>query len=162
MVNKQNLWFLTLFSLILVLSIYYLTISNDVLDKFKTSKAVSSSVEVTETDALAALKVTNEETLSSEMEALKEILLNESASVEEKNTAYEALKELNTNKGKEELLAKKIKETYNLDSIVKITADQIKVTAASKEHNTELANNIITLVQSEFKTNMFITIEFKS
>ena len=31
MINKQNLWFLTLFSLILVLSVYYVTRPNDLL-----------------------------------------------------------------------------------------------------------------------------------
>ena len=33
MLNKQNLWFITLFSLILILGIYYVTIPNDVLEK---------------------------------------------------------------------------------------------------------------------------------
>ena len=33
MINKQNLWFLTLFSLILVLSVYYITMPNDLLTK---------------------------------------------------------------------------------------------------------------------------------
>ena len=36
MINKQNLWFLTLFSLILVLSIYYLTMPDEVLKTVKT------------------------------------------------------------------------------------------------------------------------------
>ena len=31
MISKQNLWFLTLFSLILVLSVYYITMPNDLL-----------------------------------------------------------------------------------------------------------------------------------
>ena len=33
MINKQNLWFLTLFSLILILGVYYVTIPNDLLEK---------------------------------------------------------------------------------------------------------------------------------
>ena len=33
MINKQNLWFLTLFSLILVLSVYYVTMPNELLLK---------------------------------------------------------------------------------------------------------------------------------
>ena len=33
MINKQNLWFLTLFSLILVLSVYYVNIPNEILLK---------------------------------------------------------------------------------------------------------------------------------
>ena len=32
MINKKNLWFLTLFSLVLVLSIYYVTMPNEVFD----------------------------------------------------------------------------------------------------------------------------------
>ena len=31
MINKKNLWFLTLFSLILVLSIYYITMPSELL-----------------------------------------------------------------------------------------------------------------------------------
>ena len=31
MINKQNLWFLTLFSLILVLSVYYITMPSELL-----------------------------------------------------------------------------------------------------------------------------------
>ena len=44
MINKQSLWFLTLFSLILVLSVYYITMPNDLLltnsdrDEFKKAK----------------------------------------------------------------------------------------------------------------------------
>ena len=33
MINKQSLWFVTLFSLILVLSIYYVTMSDNSLEK---------------------------------------------------------------------------------------------------------------------------------
>ena len=35
MINKQTLWFLTLFSLILVLGVYYITMPNDLLEKVK-------------------------------------------------------------------------------------------------------------------------------
>ena len=39
MINKQNLWFLTLFSLILVLSVYYITMPNELLlSKTKTEE----------------------------------------------------------------------------------------------------------------------------
>ena len=35
MINKKNLWFLTLFSLVLVLSIYYVTMPNEIFDKYQ-------------------------------------------------------------------------------------------------------------------------------
>ena len=59
MINKQSLWFVTLFSLILVLSIYYVTISDNSLEKI-----LGNNLEET------AL-VSNETTLSSELVALR-------------------------------------------------------------------------------------------
>ena len=38
MISKQNLWFLTLFSLILVLSVYYITMPNDLLKDVEVSE----------------------------------------------------------------------------------------------------------------------------
>ena len=43
MINKQNLWFLTLFSLILVLSVYYITMPNDLLVGDKNNSVVTKS-----------------------------------------------------------------------------------------------------------------------
>ena len=41
MINKQKLWFLTLFSLILVLSVYYITMPSELLTTAKTSDKVA-------------------------------------------------------------------------------------------------------------------------
>ena len=41
MINKQKLWFLTLFSLILVLSVYYITMPNDLLVKSSNSEVTT-------------------------------------------------------------------------------------------------------------------------
>ena len=43
MINKQNLWFLTLFSLILVLSVYYITMPNDLLVSNVENKVTTKS-----------------------------------------------------------------------------------------------------------------------
>ena len=58
LINKQNLWFLTLFSLILVLSIYYLTMPDEVLKTVKTQdNNTKETVNIEESDALTALRV---------------------------------------------------------------------------------------------------------
>ena len=44
MINKNNLWFLTLFSLILILGVYYVTLPSDVLDKIKIKDKVEEPV----------------------------------------------------------------------------------------------------------------------
>lgn len=163
MINKQGLWFVTLFSLILVLSIYYVTIKDEDLLSL-TTNAVSENAEVvetTESSVLVSLRVQDEEEMMKEMEDLQTILLDDTASLQEKNDAYDSLQTLNSNKGKEEKLEKKIKDTYQLDSFVKIKNEQINVTVASKEHNTTLANNIIRTIQEEYEQKMYITVKFQ-
>ncbi|HBA37908.1 MAG TPA: hypothetical protein DCY94_04220, partial [Firmicutes bacterium] len=100
MLTKKNLWFLTLFCIILVMSIYYIAMPNDnagLVNRNVDSNGVKT--EVTESNTISALRVSREESLENEVSAIKEILLDESKSTEEKSDAYEALKELNANKG---------------------------------------------------------------
>ena len=94
MINKQNLWFLTLFSLIMVLSIYYLTMSDDTLSTLNVNSDVSDGTDVViseENDTLVALKVADEEELLARTEELESILLSDTATLQEKNDAYEEL-----------------------------------------------------------------------
>ena len=164
MINKQNLWFLTLFSLILVLSIYYFTLSDDTLATLKEESKTEevAKVEVDESDVIASLQVADDEEVLAKMEEYQNVLLDEKASSEEKNDAYDSLQQLNSNKGKEEEIEKKIKEKYNLESFTKIKDNQINVVIASNEHNNEIANNIIRTVQELFENKMYITVKFEA
>jgi len=164
MINKQNLWFITLFSLILVLSIYYVTMSDDALmalqEDVKTENV--STVEVQKSNVLVALRVEEEENVLAEIEKFQTILLDDAATIEEKNDAYNSLQTLNSNKGKEHEIENKIKETHKLESFVKIDGDQISVVIASNDHSTELANNIIRTVQQMYNSRMYITVKFQN
>lgn len=164
MINKQGLWFVTLFSLILVLGIYYVTVKDDDLLAMTANAPSESNAEVVETNessVLVSLRVKEEEELLAEMESLQTILLDNTASLQEKNDAYNSLQTLNANKGKEESLEKKIKEKYNLESFIKIKNEQISVTIASKEHNSSLANNIIRTIQEDYEKQMYIVVKFQ-
>ena len=48
--NKQNLWFLTLFSLILILGVYYITLPSDIFTN--STENVSSKVDINVSDCL--------------------------------------------------------------------------------------------------------------
>ena len=165
MINKQGIWFVTLFSLILVLGIYYVTMkdSDQLLDMATTSTINDTGevVETNESSVLVSLRVKDEEEMLKEMENLQTILLDNEASLQEKNDAYNSLQTLNVTKGKEESLEKKIKEKFNLESFIKIKNDQITVTVASKEHNNTLANNIIRAIQEEYENHMYIVVKFQ-
>ncbi len=164
MINKQGLWFVTLFSLILVLGIYYVTVKDDDLLALTASNTTQKEAEVVETNessVLVSLRVKEEEEMLAEMESLQTILLDNTASLQEKNDAYNSLQTLNANKGREESLEKKIKEKYQLDAFIKIKNEQISVTVAGKDHNSTLANNIIRTIQEEYETQMYIVVKFQ-
>ena len=174
MINKQNLWFLTLFSLILVLSVYYITMPNDLLiasnitnkeevveEDDDTTKDKDTISEVENTDTLTALRITLDEERDKEKEELKTTMTKEDATTEEKNNAYEELKYLATVEGEEEKLEKLIKEKHNLDSFVKVDSNTITVVAAKKKHDVTLANNIMRTIQGEYNTKKTITVKFE-
>ena len=167
MINKQNLWFITLFSLILMLGIYYVTMidSNETLNAITKSVnnevSEEASVEVDDNSILVALRVKEDEDVLAKMEELQTILLDEKATLEEKNDAYESLQSLNNNKGKEESIEKIIKESFSLNSFVKITGDKISIVINKSDHSAKIANDIIVKVQSLFKERMYISVKFQ-
>ena len=176
MINKQNLWFLTLFSLILVLSVYYITMPNDLLiassstDTKEEAKEEDNNTdttdentisEVDEADSLTALRVSLDEERDKEKEELKTTMTKEDATTDEKNNAYEQLKYLSVIEGEEEKLEKLIKEKHKLDSFVKIDNNTITVVAAKKKHDVTLANNIMRTIQAEYDTKKTITVKFE-
>ena len=166
MINKQNLWFLTLFSLILVLSVYYITMPNDLLTQAveveeKDNKKDEVVETVEEISSLTAMRVSLEEERQSMMDDLQEQLTSDVISSEEKNNAYEQLKYLNTLQSKEEELEKKIKKELKLDSFVKIDNNNVSVVCVSSKHDNSLANNIMRLIQSGYEEKMYITVKFQ-
>ena len=117
MINKKSIWFLTLFSLILVLSVYYITMPSELListnGNYNENEEEKNITNITESTALVALRVEAEEELLKEMENLQ-LILNGDGSIEEKNQAFDKMKQLNMNKGEQEKLENKIKEIYKL------------------------------------------------
>ena len=172
MINKQNLWFLTLFSLILVLSVYYITMPNELLLTNNTARVDTntneeevikeeSTISIEESEILVALRVNLEEERQEIKAELESLLTNTTATTDEKNTAYEQIQKMNQVTGQETLLESKIKEKYKMSSFVKIEDTEITVVIDNDKHDTTLANNIMRLVQDEFKNKVYITVQFK-
>lgn len=173
MINKKSIWFLTLFSLILVLSVYYVTMPSELLltnnnnyikeneEVTQTSKE-EENVEIKESSVLVALRVEAEEQMLEEIESLNKVINNTETTTDEKNEAYEKMKNLNIIRGEEEKLEKQITETYNLKSFVKVDNNQIRVVVDSTEHNASMANNIMRLIQNNYDNQMYISVKFNT
>lgn len=163
MINKQKIWFLTLFSIILVLSVYYVALDDNNFTRINLDnyESTSETFDVKEEDTLSALRVENEDEDQKVIAELQEILLDASKSVEEKNNAYEKMKGINETKGMETKLENLILKTYNLKSFIKIKDDQISVTISSKNNSVSDANNVIRTIQNEFDDQMYITVKYQ-
>lgn len=163
MINKKNLWFLTLFSLILVLSVYYITMPSELLlssNSLKNNKKLKTKVDISESEVITAMRVSSDEKVDKELDSLKQVLSDSKSSVEEKNKAFEKIKSINENRTKEKELESKIEQIHKLKSFVKID-DSVKVTINSNLHNTELANKIMRTVNEYLDSNINVTVEFK-
>lgn len=164
MINKQKLWFLTLFSLILILGVYYVTLPNDLLEKAKLVNVKESKPvveEVKEENSLTALRVNLQEERQEKIEVLQEKLTSNKLNNDEKNNLYEELKYLNEVQGKEEQIEKKIKKEYKLDCFVKQDNQNITVVCVSNSHDTTIANNIMRLIQKDYEDKKNITVKFQ-
>ena len=174
MINKQKLWFLTLFSLILVLSVYYITMPSELLTTAKVNdkteeknkkeniKTNKIKTKVDNTNSLTALQVELDEERQALAAEYNEVLTNKDTSTEEKNNAYNGLKEIDNVKAKEEDLEKKLKKEFKLDSFIKIDGSNISVTIKKKDHDYSLANNIMRLISKEFKTKVYVSVKFQN
>ena len=166
MINKEHLWFLTLFSLILVLSIYYVTmpsdllLSNQVFDK-ENNKTEEVSLDVEESDLLTSLRLDLEESRENEKKELQTILTNSEASIEEKNNAYEKISHINSVYGEEEKLEKEVKNCCNIDSFIEVNDNEINVVGLSSNHSKSLANDIMRAIQSKYDEQVIVTVNFK-
>lgn len=167
MVNKQGLWFLTLTSLALVLSVYYITMPNELLISNnsniinKESDSEKNDVVVKSSNIVTSMRVELDEERNLLLNQLQSKLSDSKLTVDEKNEVYEDLRYISEISSKESMLEKKIKDEFNLDSFIKISDDTISVVINSGNHDKSLVINIMKSIQEEFSDKMYISISFK-
>lgn len=165
MINKSKLWFLTLSSIILVLAVYYIAIPNDndylVFNNISEKEESVESTSINESEIITAMRVQKEEEHLESTKLLQEILLNNSKTVQEKNEAYEQIKNLNNNKSVEEKLEKDLIDKFDKNFFVQIKDSNIKIVLANTKESSSLANEIIVYVNSKLDNNYYCTVKFE-
>lgn len=167
MINKQGLIFLTLTSLILVLSVYYVTMPSELLlttnsmyvgnDEVKVNK---EEVKIDNTTTIMAMKNIHSDEIKEKVKELNNKLTNKELSFEEKNNVYEEIKVIKNIEAMEEDIELIIKSEHKLDSFVKVNDDIIEITINSKNHDKALVAKIISSVEKKYK-NMYVSVSFK-
>lgn len=162
MINKKNLWFLTLFSLVLVLSVYYITMPRELMMTNNGNTGIGDeNVNIYEMSLIETLREEDNNTVLEEINKYKNTIGDSETTVEDKNKAFDQIKLLNQISSQEELLEEKVKNVHNLDSFIKIDGDQVRVVIDSDEHSNTLANKIMRTVQDNFDTKQYISVQFK-
>ena len=161
MINKQSLWFVTLFSLIIILGVYYFKSDEAPLSITKLASSETIKANNNSDNSLDVIKITIDEATISKISELQDVLLDSEATLEEKNNAYDSLEVISQNKAKETELSGIIKEEFKYDNLVKISDKEINITILNNVHNTEIANSIIRKVSDEYKDNKYIIVKFE-
>lgn len=161
MINKQSIWFTFLFSIILVLSMFYITMDDNELEEFiDVVDTNDTTLVVNESTELVALRVQSDEDVMNSINELQEIILSETTDLQQKNDAYEDLINISNNKSSEQKIEKILTEEFDVQSFVKINGSNVTVVVDSSKHDFVLANNIIRRISEEFTSDKYITVKF--
>lgn len=170
MINKQGIWFLTLTSLALVLSVYYITMPNELLltnnSNYESTKKENSvdkvnNVDIKESDIITSMRVELDNERTTIRNELQGKLNDSKLTVDEKNEVYEDLRYLSNIASIEETLEQKLKQEFKLSGFVKIDNDIVDVVVKSSNHDKSLAVNIMKSLQEEFTEKKYISVSFK-
>lgn len=161
MINKQSIWFTFLFSIILVLSMFYITMDDNELEEFiDVVDTNDTTLVVNESTELVALRVQSDEDVMNSINELQEIILSETTDLQQKNDAYDDLINISNNKSSEQKIEKILTEEFDVQSFVKINGSNVTVVVDSSKHDFVLANNIIRRISEEFTSDKYITVKF--
>ncbi|MDX8046024.1 SpoIIIAH-like family protein [Gracilibacillus sp. S3-1-1] len=188
MLKKQTVWLLTMLSLMVVLSVYYLnapsegdlaymdnnqeegqetSLSNleqpanndetpdesgdvDVEEGEELGDQEGTSVNADEFFTAVRLEITNQRSM--ERERLQSIVASSESSSDEKNEAYEAMKEMETLSSKESILEDTIKSVNGYDEVLvrNVSDNNLVITVQTDSLTKAEANEIMQHAKDEF------------
>jgi stage III sporulation protein AH len=181
LLKKQTVWLLTMLSLVVVLSVYYITspeqpkngqlaeqkqANPSAKESAKEKSANRHNVEVITKsagdEAFEALRLEIQDERSKLREELTNKLASTDLSPSEKNKAYDEMEKLTEMATKENVLETLIKSKGYKDALVRDDGKQILITVKANQHSAKDANEIIHLVEKEMDNQYLpIAVEFQ-
>lgn len=181
LLKKQTVWLLTMLSLVVVLSVYYITSpeqkSSDlaaVEEKAKEDQEqAKTDPEAKNDDETIVSQAAGDEefeelrlkldVLRSEMkEELNTVAASTNLPAEERSEAYDQMQKLNQTAQKEEMLETLIRTLGYEDALVSADGAKVRITVKSnKEHSRTAANDIIKMVKKEIGETNYVAVTFQ-
>lgn len=151
--NKQALVFITLFSLILMLSIYYITSPIKPMDDLLVSETVEGSIRFLQ-DKL-------DEKRTKLISDNSGILASASSSESDKKVALEVMEELEASKQTEENMRSSLLGLGFMSSFVEVEGNQMKIVVETDQGNMEQAAQIISVALSTGDKQYAVEVSFR-
>ncbi|WP_110927478.1 SpoIIIAH-like family protein [Bacillus massiliglaciei] len=186
LLKKQTVWLLTMLSLVVVLSVYYLTSpdggNQNIMtngqeeagqekkeEKADTKKEESAKNEKEESsvtiasgdDDFDALRMQIEDERAKLSEELTAKMGDTALTEEERNEAYETIEKMSETKVQENIIENLIVSMDYDAALVRVEGNDIKVSVKADKHSPTEANNIIRLVQKEIGSSQNVSIDFQ-
>lgn len=180
LLKKQTVWLLTMLSLVVVLSVYYITspeqTGSDLAavqeekkeqkqtkadNQAKTGEEDTIVSEVAGDEEFEALRLKKDEQRSELKEELNAVVASTDLPADERSKAIDQMQKLNQTAQKEEMLETLIRASGYEDALVRADGKTVRITVKSnKEHSKSAANDIIKLVKKEIGETNYVAVEF--
>lgn len=158
MLKKQTMWLLTMLTLVIVLSVYYVT-NPDMGTNLVQQKGKNATATQANGSNVTVVEGTNQQLtqmrlqINDKRDSLKESLLTEAAgkdiTAEKRNQLYEQSQQLAQVAEKESTVEQVIKAQGYADALVIADGNEVQVYVVSDKHSSKQANDIIQSVRKE-------------
>ncbi|MEH6906594.1 SpoIIIAH-like family protein [Neobacillus drentensis] len=179
LLKKQTVWLLTMLSLVVVLSVYYITspeqksndlaaIKQDAKEQNKGKTKTEAKVDKTIVSTVAGdeqfeeLRMKLNDLRSEQQEELTTELASTDLPAVERSKVKDQMDKLNQTAQKEEILETLIKTMGYEDALVRADGEKVRVTVKSKKKPSATeANKIILQVKKEIGETNYVAVEFQ-
>lgn len=169
--KKQTVWLLTMLSLIVVLSVYYLTSPGQSPDKMvigdkqateKAKKGKDQKVVTTTAteDKLAEYELEKTNEMSKLEKKYQGIITSEKSSTEQVSKAYDSLEALKTLANNEKMLEDVIKSKGYANAVVQASGHEVQVFVSSDKLSNKQANGIMKLANEYLGTDKMVSVDY--
>jgi stage III sporulation protein AH len=186
--KKQTVWLLTMLSLVIVLSVYYITspeqaptdefayndeeqVNEEGMNEDTTNNEVDEIVvesmedgtvisSISSDDLFTALRIDIDDARSAMTEQLQAVITSADVSAEQKSEAMDKMQELQMASAKESILETLIKAEGYEDALVNAEGNQVKVIVKANEPTKAQAVRIMQIVSNELG-NKHVAVEFQ-
>ncbi|MBS4176382.1 SpoIIIAH-like family protein [Lederbergia citrea] len=174
LLKKQTVWLLTMLSLVVVLSVYYVTSDTSVKDlaaigkdepaagNDMSDKDLKVLTEAAGDEVFETARISLQDKRGKQIEDMTTELASNELTVEEKQQLYAEMKEVTDVEMKEKTIESAIKSLGYSDALVKVENGEVNVTVkTSEDHSRSQAVQILKLVREEVGTNMVAVVDFQ-